>query len=715
MSLKNIQLELMYDSSSNPGIRDFYNSTLSNAKRYDRSIGYFSSSILKNYFIGLRSFVLNGGKMRMITSPKLSEEDIEAIKLGTSDASNLIIDNVFDYLKETDENSVVVNQLFAKLLQENILEIKVAYVGNDHGIFHEKLGLIYDENDDFVSFLGSNNETNNAIENNYESFNVFASWIPVINQYAIKHKNNFERHWDGQTRGVKIYDIEDALKNKLLQAYDTKKTVKDLYDSLSKDTVQIDDNLYIENDNYYLPKWYEPRNYQNDAVKAWVDNGYKGLLEMATGSGKTLTSLYAITKLWNNEPNTNKLTIITVPYMLLVNQWEEDVKEFTANVLKVSSEYASTWPQDLNTYIRQLNRGILRSVTVITTMDSLKTDKFQKIIDKCKVDIIFLFDECHNAGAGDMISYLDKKYKYRLGLSATPDRFEDEEGTKEIYEYFDRKVYQFSLKDAIDNKFLVPYNYYPKIVHLDETEITKYNKLTDEIVKALGTDDEEKLNISKISHSVKLKLINRSKIISGAKDKMRALYDIIEANPNLQRTIVYCGSTYVYNDNGENEEENQIKQIDSVCQLLGNKFGKWPVKYTSNENLFERKFAIDEFRNGHSNYLVAIKCLDEGANIPEIENAIILSSTRNPKEFIQRRGRVLRKCDKTGKEYADIYDMIVLPSQEDNTLKSKRLIINELKRFYEFMSISLNKEKVIKLFDEIMYDYGVLEEELFDE
>ena len=722
MNLKDLDLEIMYESENRELINKFFNESLSVAKRYDRSIGFFSSNVFRTYIRGLKQLVINGGKVRMITSPKLSDSDINALKAGELNEADVINQTFLDYINSITEENLHECELLVHLLRNNILELKIAVVSDSYGMFHEKLGII-DDGEEYISFCGSSNESECAMENNYESFNVFNSWIPGVDKYAKKHRDVFDRHWDGKTNNIKIFNLTDAVKNDLFEKHNNDLSLKELVDQLGSDNddvqSEIDDSLYQDQETYKLPEWFKVRPYQQEAVQSWVDNDFKGVFEMATGSGKTLTALYAITRLWRLQEEIEKLTVIVVPLRILVNQWDEDVSNFSDQTIKVSSDYADIWPEAMSRKIQQLNRKMIRSLTIITTVSSYKTEKFQRILNKSKKEKIIIFDECHNAGAPSTIQYLDTSFKYRIGLSATPERFEDEEGSEAIYDYFGKTIYKFTLEDAIEQNFLVPYNYYPVLVYLDNAELISYNEITKKIIEALGTDDEDMITKLRVPASSRKDLKERAQIIYGARDKLRGLREVIESQKVLKRTLVYCGTTYATDPDAddnydEDTQEIQIKQIDAVCKLIGNEFGGGVVKYTSKEKLDVKEFALRQFRSSDSKYLVAIKCLDEGFNIPEVENAIIMSSTRNPKEFIQRRGRVLRKCDETGKTEANIYDMIVLPSPEDTNETNKRIITNELKRLKEFKSICKNNEYSKIILSDLMEKYNLIEEDLID-
>ena len=465
----------------------------------------------------------------------------------------------------------------------------------------------------------------------------------------------------------------------------------------------VEDVNYLVNDMEYplLPKWFNPRPYQDDAVNSWCDNNYRGLLSMATGTGKTLTGLYGVTRLWND---LQKLAIVIVcPYQHLVEQWVEDVKAFNLSPVICYSKY-SNWRERVYRKVKLFNYGTINNFTLVTTNATFSTKEMQDFLGNVNGDILLVVDEAHNAGTTSMKKCLDDKYKYRLGLSATPKRFRDEENTKFIFDYFGGEVYSFDLERAINEGYLTKYYYYPHKVRLTDEEQEEYNQLSLKIAQNIKEINGRVV----INDYAKNLLIKRSKLVAGASNKLVELRKLMSQYSNRNYILVYCGATKT-TDESDGSEERQIRK---VCQILWNEYGIKNRKFTAEETPDERAEIIEMFSDGTDlQAIVAIKCLDEGVNIPAIQHAFILASSTDPKEFIQRRGRVLRLYK--GKEFAYIHDFVTIPNMDENSTKSS-LVESELKRVYEFNSLAENSEQGEDFINELLETYNIDRENIVD-
>ena len=300
-------------------------------------------------------------------------------------------------------------------------------------------------------------------------------------------------------------------------------------------------------------------------------------------------------------------------------------------------------------------------------------------------------------------------------MSATLDRHNDEEGTAKLYDFFGEKCIEYTLDRAIEEKKLTKYKYYPIVVTLTEEELEAYDNLSYEIGKCIMKGKNGKMKLSSRGEKLALK---RSRIVAGAKNKLTMLEEVIHPYIHDKHILVYCGATKGLEQNQDRTDvdSEDIRQIDAVTDLLGNKLGMEVSQFTSKESVEEREVLKREFSAGDTlKVLIAIKCLDEGVNIPKIKTAFILASTTNPKEYIQRRGRVLRLAE--GKEYAEIYDFITLPYDTESVTslteaqvkRNSTLVKNELRRAEEFSRIAVNMVESASLIDEIKDAYGIQE------
>lgn len=716
MSLKDLNIEVEYRSKHIDIATNFYIPLLKEANIYKRAVAYFSSSSLLEISIGVCALAKRGGKIKLVTSPCLSKEDIEAIKEGYLKRNEVIKNALLSKLDEvTEEFEKDRLDLLANLIAMNILEIKIVLIEGGTGIFHEKVGIIEDDFGNKVAFSGSMNESETAFKKNYETIDVFCNWKIGDEARRFEKKfDAFENMWNGKDKGVEIIDFPE-LSEEIIKKYrrreqaDFSVDIREYYKDNSEE--EIKKSLGAR-----LPKEYKLRDYQEEAIKNWMNNNYRGIFDMATGTGKTLTALGAIAKL--SEKLQDKLGVIIVcPFQHLVEQWVEDIKKFNMKpIIGFSSSPQKKWKDRLKLAISKLNYDDSNNFfCFICTNATFSNKEVQKLLQKSKKSLLLVIDEAHNFGAISIRKLLIEKYNYRLALSATFDRYMDEEGTSELYNFFEKKVIEYPLKKAIEEKMLTPYYYYPIVVYLTVTELKKYNELSKKIKKESRIDEKGKVTLSELG---KILILKRARIIAGAFNKIETLKKNLEKYKEEKNILVYCGATNILSEEADfsNTDISDTKQIDCVQQMMYQKLGMKVAKFTANESIEERLKIKDSFVSKDGiQAIVAIKCLDEGVNIPGIKTAFILASTTNPKEYIQRRGRVLRKAE--GKEYAEIYDFITLPRHlnEAKVLSKEKLeydislVTREVRRMKEFSNLSKNSMSCQKLIMDIEEIYGDLD------
>ncbi|MBF2066563.1 MAG: DNA phosphorothioation system restriction enzyme [Calothrix sp. C42_A2020_038] len=452
-----------------------------------------------------------------------------------------------------------------------------------------------------------------------------------------------------------------------------------------------------------MPSWLELRSYQTQAITNWFKSNGRGTLKMATGSGKTITALAIACELYKQI----KLQVLLVvcPYRHLVTQWARECEKFNLKpILAFESVYS--WQTQLSTQLYNIHSGTQDFLTIITTNSTLTTESFQSQLRYLPERTLIIGDEAHNLGASKLEESLPRHVGLRLGLSATPERYYDEDGTQSLFDYFGAVIKpEFTLKDAIEQGALVHYLYYPILVELTETESIAYSKITRRIGRALLFKGQENSNLSNIEDNEDIKnlLMRRARLVGTAENKLNALRELMHGRRDKKHTLFYCSD-------GSPQQGTQydLSQLNAVTQILGVELNYRVSTYTAQTSLLEREKLRRQFEAGELQGLVAIKCLDEGVDIPAIQTAVILASSTNPRQFIQRRGRVLRPHP--GKDRATVFDMIVLPPDLDrDTVEVERnLLRKELKRFIEFADLADNAgEARIKLL-ELQKRYGLL-------
>ena len=706
MSFQNIPvIENEYISLTDDIINSFYIPCLKEAKEYKRATAYFSSAVLLQITKGLTPFVKNGGKIYLIVSPNLKKEDYDAIKKGY-DARKIAKESLIKDFSEDIEFEQKEQRftLLSYLIEHRILDIKVAIPTTEskHSLYHEKLGIMTDALNYKVVFSGSANETTQAYNLNYESIDVYCDWkSDDANSRCYKKEKRFDNIWENSEDSLIVTDFPTIIKEKILK-YNN-------YEDVNFEQLDVDLEKLIR-EKTLRPK--KPKlidsglyNYQTEAINAWEENKYRASLTLATGAGKTYIGCGAIVRLYENIKRC--FVVICCPYTHLVDQWAEDVKAFDISPL---TYYSAT--KNFDSIKREVYKFATKRTDfscLIITNGSYVTPKIQELLKINEKETLIIADEVHNFGANNISKYMNENIPYRLALSATLERYGDPVGTNKILSYFGPIKFNYPLEQAIQEGKLTKYNYYPIPVYLNEDEYDRYLELTNKIKKFHIDKDKEQ-----IPEGLKKLLLARARIIAETKDKIRALKEILNDYKDENNILIYCGAVKYESDKSD---EDEIRQINVIRDILKNDLKMVAASFTSEENNEERRGIIKAFKNQEIQVIVAIRCLDEGVNIPAIKTAFILASSTNPKEYIQRRGRVLRKYE--GKEFSEIYDFITLPRSIDNLTiipekvkaMEKGLVRREFTRMMDFATLSKNPSYTHELMEKIRnaYDLDVIE------
>lgn len=723
MGLCDIDVKSEYRSLLDNVAKDFYIPLLSCAKTYKRAVGFFSSSALIEISKGISALAQNGGTIQLVASPYLSDQDVDAIRKGYEQRDSVVKKAIrremHDGVTEYEQSRL---NLLANLIADGILDIKIAFTedADRMGMYHEKMGIISDDENNKVAFAGSMNESATAMTLNYETIDVFCSWKGENDRINSK-ENAFSSIWNDSEPNIKIIDFPE-LKQEIIEKYKRSKPDFDI----DKNEYETDLSTYSDlksptafGSNYYpcMPLNFKLHDYQQAAIKEWKARNYRGIFDMATGTGKTYTGLGALVELCGNVKN-KLAAIIVCPYQHLVEQWVEDIIKFNIEpIIGYSGSSQKDWKKLLENAIRDQKLKVRNKefFCFVCTNATFGSEFVQSQIKKIKTDILLMADEAHNFGAPYLSCLLTERYTYRLALSATIDRHNDEEGTQSLFDFFGQKCIEYTLEMAIQEKKLTPYKYYPVIITLSDEELEAYDQLSYEIGKCVIKSKTGKMKLSERGKRLALK---RARIVAGARGKLEALEENIQPYLHDKHILVYCGATtgLAENQDSTDVDSSDIRQIDDVTDLLGNKLKMDVSQFTSREDIAERAVLKREFSAGDTlKVLIAIKCLDEGVNIPRIKTAFILASTTNPKEYIQRRGRVLRLSE--GKEFAEIYDFITLPYSLDSVhslteqqlKRNITLVKNEVCRAEEFSRIAMNTVESESIIDEIKDAYGIHE------
>lgn len=694
-------------------VKAFYTPVLQESVLYQRSVGFFSSTALIELTKGISGIVENGGKIQFIVSPYLNQEDIKAIQKGYENRKIIERALLREYKEPENYFQEERLNLLSHLIENGHLEIKVAFTppNKSTGMYHEKVGIVTDAIGNKIVFTGSLNETINAFYNNYESIVVFTSW-EESKQYAEEMQKDFETLWNNEDADLEVIEFPDVIKEKIKVNQKTQIN----YGVDEKEKEKEHESIIIQKGIPHIPLGFELRDYQKDAIEKWKYNNYRGIFDMATGTGKTYTGLGAITELY--EDKKRLAVIIVCPYQHLVEQWVEDIKLFNMlPIIGYSSSKQKNWKKRLENDIFDFSIGVINCFCFVTTNATYSSKFVSKQMSYLGSDTLLLVDEAHNFGSPNLRNKLYPNIEYRLALSATLDRHGDEAGTVCLRKYFGEKCIEYDLKRAIKEGKLTPYYYYPVVVYLDEEEMEQYRDISYKVSKECHKDKRGNL---KISDRGKMLLLQRARIVAGAKNKLLELKKLMQKYKDDTHILVYCGATRVRTfeyDESENDEEGE-RQVVAVSKILGNELGMKVTHFTSNESAEEREVIKRRFAAADPyQAIVAIKCLDEGVNIPSIKTVFILASTTNPKEYIQRRGRVLRLAH--NKPYAVIYDFVTLAKSLDDVNPystdyncERALAKRELVRIKEFGEISLNSRYADELISDLEDVYELSDKEL---
>jgi superfamily II DNA or RNA helicase len=702
--LKKLFLKTEYNTDDDDIIQDFYKPCFLESIKYDRAVGFFRANIYKELGIHLLNFVRNYGKVRLVCSPDLSEADENYAREGyylrgkrMEEEIEISLIKIFEAMSKNPLEKDCLEML-RLLIEKDSLDLYIAI--RKGGIYHRKIGMFTDKFSNKVIFSGSGNETLpgiGAIEDwsNDEDFDIYRNWG---DDFEIKKAKTKEEHliklFSGGSGKTKTRLLSDTEKE-YLSKFRKYNSFEDCIDEIEKRDKKIVNEgagkLEIKTDKKLYP-------YQIDAIECWKKSNYNGIISMPTGTGKTLTALFALQEsLFKGYP-----ILIVVPTNILLDQWNKVIIDLYPNIPILLAGGNSNWRENPNK--RMFIMDIKKPRIILSTMSTASTNRFLDFISQGQ-NIILIADEVHRLGSPVYSKLLKLHFFRKLGLSATPMRLFDPEGSQLLNESFgyepiynlkiDSKVKIFKngkeIMVPILGHFLSKYNYYYYNIDFTGEEKEEWDRITNSIRKlsAINRNKDDNLIKGKYSERLKMLLINRSRIAKKAENKINIIVEIIkERYKENKKWIVYC------------EDEEQLNQVSS---LLKKNFNYYIIlNYYSKMSQDEKDRVKSTFENNPS-LIVSIRCLDEGVDFPDADGAVILASSTNPRQYIQRRGRVLRKA--LNKKEATIIDVLVLPQSDESGLPYS-IIKTELARAWAFSKNALNQTITHDLW-KLCMDYNV--------
>ena len=673
--LRKINFKEVYSSEQDDIYNLFYRPALQQSILYRRAVGFFSLGALLNAPTALTELINHEGQVQLIIGKIVSVQDFEALKAGEKIGWEETLDIPFERIIQNHSGTLLEHRvrMLAWLFQHKRLEIKFAI--RPKGLFHQKIGIFTDRFGDSVAFNGSLNDTNSALDPRYnsEEVSVFCPWIEGQKPYYDRHLATFEKLWSEQTDSQTIIaPLPEALRsglNFVSSKFPDQAPNNKLEEELVKKFIAAKNPNNTNKPNipmHFKGNLFDLRKHQKQALIAWKANGYNGVLELATGAGKTVTAIFgAVRTIENNE---GFVLIIAAPYTDLADQWCEELRIFGIHAIKCYGNRAS-WEAQLSGYVNRNDQRQTEFLAIVVVNNTLKSDHFQSHINRLDAQrLFFIGDECHHHSAIGYIGKTFPKAQYRIGLSATPFDYINEDKNARLREIYDKSVYTYSLGDAVRDGVLTPYDYLAIPVELTVEEAEEYINLSEKISRAFIIAQNSKNPDS--SMALTILLMKRARLVGAAQNKLPMLRQLLKEQGGVQPyTLFYCGDgkTRIDSDDTDellpDDEDYQIerKQRYEVAKIIG-EFGGKVSPFTADENRQERRQILENFKSGKVDALVAIKCLDEGIDVPACRTAYLIASSRNPRQFIQRRGRILRKSE--GKIHASVFDFVVVLPQE---------------------------------------------------
>ncbi|HCE24620.1 MAG TPA: hypothetical protein DF282_19240 [Hyphomonas sp.] len=655
------------------------------ATKVDCMVGFFSSEVLASLAPGLATFIdRSKDSFRLIISPLLRAADLAAIEDGTRTAESVASEILEGMVLTEDLLQQHTLKCLSYLLRVRRLEIQIALMKD--ALFHPKVWLFQD-GVDVIAAHGSSNVTYAGIKKNIEQIAISKSWEDPNQRYiAEKLSYQFLRLWENKEDSCVVVPLPKAVSEKLLRTYssDTPPTESELQalygraNGLSEEQVPFEVHE-LPREAFAIPTDLQfddgPFAHQGAAVKAWCEAGFRGVLEMATGSGKTITSMISAYRLF--ELHKPLLIVVAAPYVPLVEQWCDEIAPFGLKPTNLTlAGGAQKRASELQKIKRRLRTGITSVEAVVVSHDTLCTPAFLDVIASFDCARLLIADEAHNLGSPSFINNPPEFFEYRLALSATPIRQYDQEGTDALFAYFGDVVFQFTLEEAI-GRCLVEYDYFVHPVYLTPSEMNEWYELTGKIKQNAwrGNDGKPDEFLAKL-------LRDRRALLETAAGKLGQLSTLLDQEnvDALRHTLVYA----------TDKAPAQLEAVNRLLRKKGILFHQLTAEETGDRDNTKR--IIKSFQDGEIQVLTAKRVLDEGVNIPQICKAYVLASTTVERQWVQRRGRLLRTCRAIGKTHSTIHDFLALPPGMEDGLDpdARSLVRSELRRAQEFARLARN-------------------------
>lgn len=685
--------------------RDLYAELFENSQKCDLLLGYFSSTAIRVLSRSFSEFISKGGVLRVLANTVLSEDDMVLFDGTTSiDLLDLNrLDQIYNALNGSQKDFF---KCLKFLMNHERIQFQFIKPTEGRGIAHFKSSLFYDGQDTVYS-KGSCNFTASGLLYNLEEMVVSRSWDSFSDQLRIEEfRKFFNKTWKGENDTIEIADkirLKEWVDNKF-EEITIDELIRINQKKSNRDILTYEPPSLYQSERIKFPYESGPRGYQIEALNRWLENGKRGLFAMATGTGKTLTALNCLLNVYNNLECYR--AIIVVPTSALMLQWKEQVQKFGFQEIYVFNKLTEAQRKTLDLLNVNPEKANFIIILSYATFSKAKFNgRFERLISSS----FLIADEAHNASALKSSKVFQKISPMGiLGLTATPEkRFQETESFYEnVFGSRFPHTFSYSMKEAIDKGILTEYKYFPVSVEMNQDEFESYEKVTASIIQLMTKDKLSKLEKDKLKN---LSIFRRS-IINSAKQKERAILKILDSilqrQGDLKYTLIYAPVGYDKSDNNDDEISVQEHRINRYTEIISKSFSNATIaQFTGGMKKSTSDKLISSFESGDNQMLISMKCLDEGIDIPIARNAIFISSSGSPREFIQRRGRILRTHQ--SKQLSFLYDLYVVPPKSAfPSNATKKIAQDEILRISEFASLAINKAEVINLISEIESSYS---------
>lgn len=611
----------------------FFVPCLTHCTRYRRAVGYFSSTALLTWAESLSNLInRHGVRVLLLISPSLSDEDREALSRALDDneraalRSKLASDFVSAILSEMSSDQLTVwrLELLTWMIANDRLELRFAFpkTTTRFSIFHEKIGVFDFNGGHRVAFTGSANETRYGYAENYESIDVYRSWVASDEARVQTKVDQFTEAWRGDADGLVVEELSREVLNEIwiVAPGEPPSSIRPttVHERASRD--------YSTSASEASHKW----RHQEEAVEAFIA-ARRGILEMATGTGKTRTALKILEQLLDRDEVDS--AIVATDGTDLLDQWRTTLDAWSlrrGGNFRVLRHYSSF--HEIGSFARSPEKAVL----------IVSRQQLSKLFDRLTHDersrMLIVHDEVHGLGAASHIKKLageHSPFSYVLGLTATPDREYDAEGTAFIEQEVGGIVYEFGIKQAIQRGILCEFDYRALDFDLTDTDIQRIQAIFAR--KRIAQEEGRPISDEEIYREIAM-------VYKTAEMKPLVFDDFIHKNPEILHSTIIFVATKSFG-------QPLLRSIHPLTHNYRTYYGD------------DDRGNLVKFSQGEIDCLITCHRISQGIDVRGLKHVILVSSDRSKLETIQRIGRCLRTDPSDPDKRAKVVDFVGVKSR----------------------------------------------------